>query len=281
MTSALLPLKIGNKAFDFTRPYIMGVLNVPPDSLSDGGLFMQTTAADAQAMRMEEEGADIIDVGGESTRPGAASVSEEEELQRVIPVISELAGRLRIPISIDTRKAAVARQALECGAAMLNDITGFQGDPGLAEVAAAFGVPAVAMHIKGTPQNMQINPHYDDILLEISDYFRLSLDLAARAGLPRANIILDPGIGFGKTFQHNFFLIKNLEYFKSFGLPVMIGVSRKRFLSADGLYDENNRLEQSLVAGCVAAWHGANILRVHDVLAMRKALWTVAMISGA
>lgn len=278
MTSELTPIQIGDILFDFSRPYIMGILNVTPDSFSDGGNFFDKDKAIEHALQMQDDGADIIDIGGESTRPGSNPVSAEEEIERVIPVIEYLQSRLKIPISIDTAKAVVAENALNSGAAMINDITGLHGDPGMAELAARRDVPVVAMHMKGTPRTMQKNPEYTDLCSEISTYFQDIINIAVRAGLNKSKIILDPGIGFGKTFDHNFELIRKLAKFKKFGLPIMMGLSRKRFLSIDNKYPENERLEQSLASASAAVLNGADFVRVHDVEPTRKALWVISKI---
>jgi dihydropteroate synthase len=278
MTSDLTPIYIGDILFDFSRPYIMGVLNVTPDSFSDGGNFFARDKAIEHALRMQDEGADIIDIGGESTRPGSKSVSVEEELSRVIPVIEGLRSRLTVPVSIDTAKKKVAEEALNAGAAMINDITGLHGDSGLAELAAARDVPIVVMHIKGTPRTMQKNPEYKDLIAEISAYLQESINIAVKAGLEKSKIIIDPGIGFGKTYEHNFELIRNLGKFEKFGLPIMVGASRKRFLATDEKYPENERLEQSIAAASAAVLNGANFVRVHDVAPTRKALWVISKI---
>ncbi len=278
MKSELTPIKIGNSRFDFSRPYVMGILNVTPDSFSDGGNFFSKDKAIEHALRMQGEGADIIDIGGESTRPGSDPISLEEELERVIPVIEAIAPKMKVPISIDTHKAQVARKALEAGASMVNDITGLKGDRQMARLAALRNVPVIIMHIKGTPKNMQKNPVYTDLIGEVSEYFEESIGIAAAAGLKRNNLILDPGIGFGKTYQNNFQLISRLGEFKKFGLPLIVGASRKRFLSIDNKYPETERLEQSLVIACAAVANGANFVRVHDVLATKKALWAFSNI---
>lgn len=278
MTSELTPIQIGDILFDFSRLYIMGILNITPDSFSDGGNFFDKDRAIEHALRMQDEGADIIDIGGESTRPGSAPVSTEEEIARVIPVIEALNSKLSIPISIDTAKKQVVEKALDAGAAMINDITGLHGDPGIAELAAARKVPVVAMHIKGTPRTMQKNPEYADLCAEISAYLQDSINIAVKAGLDKSKIILDPGIGFGKTYEHNFELIRQLGKFKKFGQPLMVGVSRKRFLSIDDKYSADERLEQSLAAASAAVLNGADFVRVHDVGSTRKALWVISKI---
>ncbi len=267
------PIDIGKINFDFSRPYVMGILNVTPDSFSDGGNFFSRDKAIDHVLRMQQEGADIIDIGGESTRPGSDPVSAEEELERVIPVIEAVAPELKIPISIDTCKAEVAEKALDAGASMINDVTGLRGDDKMAALASSRNVPVVIMHIKGKPKTMQKKPQYDDLIGEISDYFQESIRIAEDAGLTRNKLILDPGIGFGKTYAHNFELIRNLGEFQKFSLPLLVGASRKRFLSIDNKYPETERLEQSLVVACAAVGNGANFVRVHDVLSTKKALW--------
>ena len=198
-----------------TRPLIMGILNVTPDSFSDGGRFFSTRDAVAQAEKMVREGADIIDIGGESTRPFSEAVSEAEEVRRVIPVIEALADRVKIPISIDTSKAAVARQALNVGASMINDISALRADPALAGVAADSGVPVILMHMKGTPKDMQASPRYDDLFGEIDAFLKQAVATAEQKGIQRSKIIVDPGIGFGKTVLHNLLLLKHLSRFKT------------------------------------------------------------------
>lgn len=275
MSGKFIPLKAGPALFDFSRPYIMGILNVTPDSFSDGGQFSDPQKAVERALYLQESGADIIDIGGESTRPGSNPVSLEEEIDRVIPVIEKLAGQLTVPISIDTYKTAVARLALDAGASMINDITALNFDPEMALLAAHRNVPVVLMHIKGSPKTMQKNPQYNDLLMEIFQYFEEAINRAETAGLPRSKLIIDPGIGFGKTFADNFRLIGNLNYFKRLNLPILIGASRKRFLSNQDKYSESERLEQSLAAACAAVMNGADFVRVHDVAQTRKALWVI------
>jgi len=227
---------------------------------------------------MQDEGADIIDIGGESTRPGSDPIGVDEELERVLPVIEALAPEIKVPISIDTRKARVAEIALESGASLINDITALRGDNQMAALAASRNVPVIIMHIKGTPKNMQKNPVYVDLIGEISEYFEESIGIAEAAGLKRDKLILDPGIGFGKTYENNFELISRLGDFKKFGLPLIVGASRKRFLSIDNKYPETERLEQSLAAACAAVANGADFVRVHDVLSTKKALWAFSNI---
>ncbi len=275
------PIKIGRVNFDFSRPYIMGIVNVTPDSFSDGGKFYERRDAIDHALKLADEGADIVDIGGESTRPGADPVSEDDELKRVIPVIEALFDRIKVPISIDTCKPGVAAEAISAGASLINDISGFHSHPEMAELAAQKDIPAVVMHIKGTPRDMQKNPDYDDLIGEISEYFEESIAIAEKGGMKKENLILDPGIGFGKTFENNFTLIKRISEFKRFGLPLLVGASRKRFLSMGNKYVESERIEQSLAASCAAVMNGANMVRVHDVLATRKALWVISKIESS
>jgi dihydropteroate synthase len=257
---------------DFSRrTYIMGILNVTPDSFSDGGTFYKETEAVAHALQMAEDGADIIDIGGESTRPGSEAVPLEEELKRTIPVINTLARKIRIPISIDTYKAEVARRALDAGASMVNDISGLKFDPEMPRVVSRRKVPVVIMHIRGTPKDMQQNPVYRDLIPEVRESLRGGIKLALDAGISDDMILVDPGIGFGKTFTHNLEILNNLEAFAAMGKPVLVGPSRKAFIGkilGDALPDE--RLEGTAAAVAVSIMHGAHIVRVHDVKEMVK-----------
>ena len=271
------------------RPLIMGILNVTPDSFSDGGRFFSTRDAVAQAEKMVREGADIIDIGGESTRPFSEAVSEAEEIRRVIPVVEALAHRVKIPISIDTSKSVVAKRALVAGASMINDISALRADPALAGVAADSGVPLILMHMKGSPGNMQVAPMYEDLFGEIYTFLEQAVATAEQKGIQRSRIIIDPGIGFGKTVQHNLLLLKHLSSFKTLKLPVLIGTSRKAFvrklLKPDHLTDLDPQLPmvetgtQATVA--VAALNGADIVRVHDVADTLATLKIVAAIRNA
>jgi dihydropteroate synthase len=255
------------------RTYIMGVLNRTPDSFSDGGLFMEEKSAIEKVNRMISEGADIIDIGGESTRPGAEPVSIDEELDRTIPVIKAVARNADVPISIDTYKSEVAAEALKNGAAMINDITGLRGDNRMAKVASAFGVPVIVMHIKGTPRSMQLDTHYTSLIKDILTSLRGSINIAMDAGIAGDKIIIDPGIGFGKTAAHNLEILNKLESFKILGKPVLVGVSRKSFivntLKKNNISDQNietgGRLMGTASAAAISIMNGANILRVHDV----------------
>ena len=251
-----------------SKPAVMGILNATPDSFSDGGLFNTLESAVKRAEEMVEEGALIIDVGGESTRPGAEPVPLEEEVRRVIPVIEAVRERLgdRVVISVDTYKAEVARRALEAGADMVNDISGLQFDPEMAGVVASYGVPVVIMHIKGTPKNMQKEPYYEDAVSEIIDYFEERIEFATGQGIEREQIILDPGIGFGKRLIDNLCILKRFGEFRVFGLPLLIGTSRKSFIGAvTGVKEPRERLAGSLASLVPAYYGGAKIFRVHDV----------------
>jgi len=263
------------------RTLIMGILNVTPDSFSDGGRFFDREDAIAHGQALAGAGADIIDVGGESTRPFSDSVPAEEEMRRVIPVVEALAGRLNIPISIDTQKADVARHALSAGATMVNDIRALRLDAAMASVVAASGVPVILMHMKGTPKDMQVHPHYDDVVEEVKGFLSGAVEDAQRAGVGRANIIVDPGIGFGKTVMDNLLLIKHLSSFHALGLPVLIGPSRKSFIGKI-LGDGNEAREvgtQAVVAA--AALQGVQIVRVHDVARTKQTLQLVEAIKAA
>ena len=243
----------------------MGVLNVTPDSFSDGGRFFKVEDAVKCGIKMAEEGADIIDVGGESSRPGSDPVTIDEELSRVIPVIETLSKEIDIPISIDTYKSDVAKRALEAGAEMINDISALRFDPEMKEVAAEYQVPIVLMHIKGTPKNMQENPYYEDVREEITEYLRESIQMAENAGIKRENIIIDPGIGFGKRVEDNLNILKNLNKFSILNHLILVGPSRKSFIGKILDLPVEERLEGSLAALAVSIMNGANIVRVHDV----------------
>jgi len=256
-----------------TRACIMGILNVTPDSFSDGGRFHDYNAAVAQGIHLAEQGAHILDIGGESTRPFSKPVSTREEIDRVVPVIETLSKKISIPISIDTVKAPVAEAALHAGAAIINDISAFEMDPDMVGVAARYQVPVILMHMKGTPETMQNDPVYDDLMQEISDYLAVRAGDLIAGGVEKSRIILDPGIGFGKTVHHNLQLIKCLETIVELGFPVLMGPSRKSFirniLSKDAPkipLDTPEQIENGTLAAvgaCLA--HGAHIIRVHDV----------------
>lgn len=260
------------------RPLIMGILNVTPDSFSDGGRFFDPDKALDQAMYMIESGADIIDVGGESSRPGSEGVSLDEELERVIPVIEEISRRSDIPISIDTVKSEVAEKAIDAGACVINDISGLTVDLKIAELAANRDVYLVLMHMRGTPRNMQENTRYDDLIGEITSFLAESGHRAINAGVEKHKIIIDPGIGFGKSVEGNFTILKNLDRFLKLHHPILVGVSRKSFIGKTLDLDIDHRLEGSLAAACYAALNGADILRVHDVAETRRALTIIEKI---
>jgi dihydropteroate synthase len=252
----------------------MGVINVTPDSFSGDGLGSDLEAAVAQARQMQAEGADILDIGGQSTRPGSDPVSIEEELSRVLPVIERLSGPdgVQLPISIDTNRAAVARKALDAGAHIVNDISGLRDDPEIAQVAARHDALLVLMHIQGTPRNMQENPHYDDLLGEVIEYLRESIDRALVARVNKGRIWVDPGIGFGKTFDHNFELLRRLREIRSLGCPILVGTSRKAFigrilapLRGGEVPPHKERVVGTGATVAVSIANGADIVRVHDV----------------
>jgi len=251
---------------------LMGILNVTPDSFSDGGLYFDKERAVDHGVRMAEEGADMIDVGGESTRPGAKPVGEEEELSRVIPVIEALSKKVKVPISIDTSHAGVAQKAVEAGAEIINDISGLYVDPHLAEVAAREHTPLVLMHIRGTPETMQKDVHYDSLFSEILHSLRESVHRAESCGVEPNQIIVDPGIGFGKNLEHNLLILKNLSELRVLGKPILLGTSRKTFIGKILNTDVNERLEGTLSTIAIAVLHGAHIIRCHDVLPAKRAL---------
>ena len=253
------------------KTHIMGILNITPDSFSDGGMHFDKSSAIDHALSMIDDGADLLDIGGESTRPGSEPVSSDEELRRTLPVIEALAENISIPISIDTYKSEVAERALEAGAAMVNDISGMRFDPDMPTVISRFRVPVVIMHIKGTPKNMQVNPTYEALIPEIMDYFRSSIRLAVKSGIPEQMIILDPGIGFGKTFQHNLEIMHNFEKFSLLEKPLLVGPSRKAFLGKIlGGLPPHQRLEGTAASVAISIMKGAHIVRVHDVKEMAR-----------
>lgn len=252
------------------KTYIMGIVNVTPDSFSDGGQHATVQAAVDHARRLVDEGADIIDIGGESTRPGAEPVPAEEELERVIPVVERLAPDIPVPISVDTYKAEVAEAALSAGAHMINDISALRLDTRLGEVVARAGVPVVLMHMKGLPRNMQENPQYDSVIGEILGFLRDAVARAESCGVPRENIVIDPGIGFGKTVAHNLEILKRLGEFRSLGLPILVGTSRKSLIGKVLNLPVDQRLEGTAATVALAIASGADIVRVHDVRYMAR-----------
>ena len=271
------------------RTLIMGIVNITPDSFSDGGRFFSTDKALDQALRLVDEGADILDIGGESTRPYSEAVDEAEELARVLPVIEALAKRVSIPISIDTTKAAVAAGAVDAGATIINDISALRTDRQMADTAARCRVPLILMHMQGTPKTMQADPAYDDLIGEIRAFLKNAMAIAVDAGVDRRSIILDPGIGFGKTVAHNLQLLRDLDRFLDLDAPLLVGASRKMFIrqlvkdpavgNIDPLSDDVARGTQATVA--VSALKGAHIVRVHDVARTRATLAVVDAILRA
>jgi dihydropteroate synthase len=251
----------------FPRPSVMGVVNVTPDSFSDGGVHLAPDVAAAAARRMVEDGAAVVDVGGESTRPGSEGISAGEELRRVVPVLERLGGD--VPVSIDTAKAEVARRAIELGAEMVNDVTALRADAELAGVVADAGVYLCLMHMQGEPRTMQVNPRYDDVASDVTSFLEERLTFAVTQGVEEERICLDPGIGFGKTLEHNLELVRRLDVLLALGRPVLIGFSRKSTLTRLGASD---LLSASLAAAVAAYERGATILRVHDVAAHVDAL---------
>jgi dihydropteroate synthase len=246
------------------RPLIMGILNVTPDSFSDGGLHFNKEAAVAHGIRMVEEGADIIDVGGESSRPGASEVSADEEMARVIPVILEL-GKTAAVVSVDTTKSAVARGAMKAGARIINDVSALTHDPAMADVAREFGAGVLLMHMQGTPRIMQKDPQYEDVVAEVSGYLKTRIDDAIARGVEQETLAVDPGIGFGKTLEHNLELLANLNALDICDRPIVVGLSRKSFLGKITGRAVEERLAGSLAALVCCVLGGAHVLRVHDV----------------
>ena len=261
------------------RPLIMGVVNVTPDSFFDGGRYFDAETAVAHAVRLVEEGADLLDIGAESTRPGADIVDEAEERRRAIPVVTAIARAVTVPISIDTSKAAVARAALDAGAVLVNDVTALRGDPAMADVVAQTGAGIVLMHMHGTPRTMQQAPRYDDVVGEISEFFEERIRFAMAHGIVRRQIILDPGIGFGKLLVHNLALLAQLRCFLQFDCPLLVGVSQKGFLGQLVDRPVQERQWGTAAAVAVAVDRGAGILRVHDVRAMKDVVQVTAAIS--
>lgn len=257
----------------FSRPLIMGIVNVTPDSFSDGGAFLSSREAIAHGLRLADEGADILDVGGESTRPGAPPVDLDEELRRVMPVIDALAAKTRARLSVDTRKAEVMRRAAAAGVHLLNDVSALTHDPDSLQAAAEVGLPVVLMHAQGTPETMQLEPKYRDALLDVYDWLENRIAACVEAGLRRDRIIVDPGIGFGKTVAHNLEILAGLSLYHGLGVPVMLGASRKRFIGTlTGADAPTARMPGSIAAALAGVMQGVQILRVHDVAATRQAI---------
>ena len=260
-------------SLDMAAPQIMGILNVTPDSFSDGGQHFDPEVALAHARKMAADGAAILDVGGESTRPGAAPVPVDDEIARTAPVIAALRAGIATPISIDTRKAPVAQAAHAAGANLINDVAGFTYDPALAPYAATHALPVCVMHAQGTPETMQQDPRYDHVLLDVYDWLAARIEALVALGIPRARIVTDPGIGFGKTVAHNLTLLQNLSLFHSLGCPILLGASRKRFIGDISRTPvAADRMPGSLAVALGGAAQGVQILRVHDVAETRAAL---------
>jgi dihydropteroate synthase len=259
-------LQCGSRRLELgRRTLVMGVLNVTPDSFADGGRFFDRDRAIEHGLTMAREGADIIDVGGESTRPFSEPVPADEEMERVLPVIESLAGEVDVPVSIDTTKAEVARAALAAGAGMLNDVSALRFDREMAAVAAESGAPLVVMHMKGTPGDMQKDPHYDDLIGEILAFLEKVVQEAVQAGVRREQILIDPGIGFGKTFDHNLQLIRDLDRLSAVGRPLVIGCSRKAFIGHILGKEADDRDPGTMAAAAAAVMNGAHVVRVHNV----------------
>jgi len=265
--------KLRTRTLTFGRlPRLMGVVNVTPDSFSDGGQFFDPQAAIDHGLRLAEQGADLLDVGGESTRPGAEPVSADEELRRVMPVVAALCEQAAVPVSIDTSKAAVAREALQAGVEVVNDVTALGADPAMIPLVAEAGCGVCAMHMQGTPRSMQLNPTYDDVVAEMLDYLRARRDALADAGVEPSRIALDPGIGFGKTTEHNLELLRNAGRLHELGCPVLVGHSRKRFIGQLLRDQEADRTPGTIAVALALARRRVQVLRVHDVGAVRGAM---------
>jgi dihydropteroate synthase len=273
-------LDCAGRALDLARPVVMGILNVTPDSFSDGGVFFSRDEAVRRVEQMAAEGADIIDVGGESTRPGARPVSEQEELDRIIPVIEAARDAVDLPVSVDTSKPEVMRAAVDAGAGMINDVCALRA-PGALEAAAALRVPVCLMHMQGEPRTMQHQPQYRDVVAEVGDFLTARRQSCVDAGISAAQIVIDPGFGFGKTLDHNLLLLRHLDRLCALGAPVLVGLSRKSMIGAILDTAVADRVHGSVAAALIAVQKGASIVRVHDVRATRDALKVDAAVRGA
>jgi len=257
--------KVGRVTVRAGRPLIMGVLNVTPDSFSDGGKYLDAERAVTRGIQLAAEGADLIDIGGESTRPGSRRIPVEEELRRVLPVVRRLAKAVRVPLSVDTSKAEVAAQALAAGVSIVNDVTALRGDPDMGRVVARHRAALILMHMRGSPETMQRSPRYRDVVDDVATGLLAAVDRAQQAGVPRAHLLIDPGLGFGKTATHNLTLLRALPAFVRLGFPVVLGPSRKSFIGAALQADLQDRLSGTLACVAHAYWCGIHIVRVHDV----------------
>ena len=266
-----------DRVLEFPPTQVMGIINVTPDSFSDGGQFLDSAAAVAQGLRLVEEGADMLDIGGESSRPGAPPVEEEEELRRVLPVVEQLSGAVEVPISIDTQKTVVARKALSAGAVIINDVAANREDEALWRLVADTGAGYIAMHMRGTPQTMQEDPRYDDVTNEVESFFQDRLERLAAVGVLAEQVALDPGIGFGKTRAHNLELLENLKRFITIRRPLVLGASRKSFLGGQ----VGQRLAGSLACAAHAVAAGAHIIRAHDVRETAQVVETMEAIHSS
>jgi dihydropteroate synthase len=270
-TSSAPVLDCRGRAVDLSRTVIMGILNVTPDSFSDGGIFLSPQVAVAHARQMAADGADIIDIGGESTRPGAQAVSLQEELDRVIPVIESVTAELPLPISIDTSKPEVMRAAVAAGAGLVNDVQALRA-PGALDAVRDLGVPVCLMHMQGEPRTMQANPVYGEVVSEVRDFLKARLEACLANGIPRERLVIDPGFGFGKTAQHNLELLRRLGELRGLGAPILAGLSRKSMIGALLGLPVDRRVPASLALALIAVQNGASIVRVHDVRATRDAV---------
>jgi dihydropteroate synthase len=273
--------QLRDRAIDLRlRPLVMGIVNATPDSFSDGGQFIEPAAAIQHGLRLLQDGADILDIGGESTRPGAIPVPVQDELQRVVAVVEGLSGQTQQPISVDTMKSVVARRCLEAGASIVNDVAGFR-EPAMVAVAAEYRAGVIVMHMQGVPETMNENPHYTDVVREVGEFFEERLHTLAKQGIPPEAVCLDPGIGFGKKHEHNMELLANLKAFGRFSRPICLGVSRKGFIGTICGRARNERMAGSLAIACIAAARGeAHLLRVHDVAPTRDAAMLLEAIDG-
>lgn len=279
LTDCPVMLHCGHFTLSLDRPLIMGIVNVTPDSFSDGGHFYSPEHAVTHAMKLVEEGADLLDIGGESTRPGAQSVGVEEELERILPVLEGLSN-CGVPLSVDTMKPGVMRAAIRSGADMINDVNALQS-PGALRAVADSGVGVCLMHMQGEPRTMQHNPHYQDVVAEVKDFLAARIVAAEGAGIARERIVIDPGFGFGKALEHNLALLRNLDAFQSLAVPLLAGLSRKSMLGALTGLGVAERMVPGLAAAVISAMKGAKILRVHDVKETRQALQIVNAVEGA